>query len=158
MYELPDGARLSRRRLVGLAAASVATVLVGACDADRLLEEKTMRPGRSGQASRSPRAEGRIEARPSAPSEAGASGLQPLGTGASRDGLLYVPRDYRVDQPAPLAVMLHGAGGDAHGGLAPFLDLADQAGLILVAPQSRRQTWDVLTGGYGPDIAFIDDA
>jgi len=54
--------------------------------------------------------------------------------------------------------MLHGAGGDARGGLTPFQNLADATGLILLAPASRRQTWDVLVGGYGPDIALIDQA
>jgi poly(3-hydroxybutyrate) depolymerase len=54
--------------------------------------------------------------------------------------------------------MLHGAGGDARGGLAPRMELADAAGLILLAPDSRLQTWDVLFGEYGPDIAFIDQA
>jgi predicted esterase len=54
--------------------------------------------------------------------------------------------------------MLHGAGGDAEGGLKPLLHLADAEGLILLAPDSRRQTWDVIFGRYGPDISFIDQA
>jgi phospholipase/carboxylesterase len=85
-------------------------------------------------------------------------GLQPLGLGSKRDGLIYVPAGYRVDQPAPLVLMLHGAGGNAQHGLTPLLDLADAAGLILLAPDSRRQTWDVILGQYGPDISFIDRA
>ena len=36
--------------------------------------------------------------------------------------------------------------------------LADAAGLVLLAPPSRRQTWDVIMGGFGPDVAFIDAA
>ena len=55
-------------------------------------------------------------------------------------------------------VMLHGAGGDARGGLKLLKPLADAAGLILLAPASRLPTWDVIFGGYGPDIAFIDSA
>jgi predicted esterase len=54
--------------------------------------------------------------------------------------------------------MLHGAGGNAQHSLAPLVQLANATGLILLAPESRRQTWDVLLGGYGPDIAFIDRA
>jgi predicted esterase len=38
------------------------------------------------------------------------------------------------------------------------MQLADEFGLILLAPDSRLRTWDVLTGGYGPDIAVIDRA
>jgi poly(3-hydroxybutyrate) depolymerase len=44
-----------------------------------------------------------------------------------------------MEQPAPLVVMLHGAGGDAHGGLKLLMPLADAAGLILLAPASRQQ-------------------
>jgi predicted esterase len=54
--------------------------------------------------------------------------------------------------------MLHGAGGTADNGLDPFLARADEAGTILLAPESRGRTWDVLLGGYGPDVAFIDRA
>ncbi len=72
--------------------------------------------------------------------------------------MIYVPPSYRPDRPAPLLVMLHGAG--AHGGdvLRPLTRLADDAGLILLAPDSRGPTWDVILGGYGPDVAFIDRA
>ena len=54
--------------------------------------------------------------------------------------------------------MLHGAGGVATHGLNPLLHLAEEAGLLLLAPESRRQTWDVILGGYGPDVAFLDRA
>jgi predicted esterase len=54
--------------------------------------------------------------------------------------------------------MLHGAGGDARGGLKLLMPLADSAGLILLAPASRQKTWDIIFGQYGPDIAFIDTA
>jgi phospholipase/carboxylesterase len=54
--------------------------------------------------------------------------------------------------------MLHGAGGNAQHGIGLLRDLADESGLILLAVDSRRQTWDVLHGGFGPDIAFIDRA
>jgi phospholipase/carboxylesterase len=30
--------------------------------------------------------------------------------------------------------------------------------MILLAPDSRGRTWDALLGGYGPDVAFIDQA
>ena len=85
-------------------------------------------------------------------------GLQPLGLDGTRDGLIYVPAGYRADRPAPLVVMLHGAGGNAQHALAPFRRLADEVGLLLLAPESRRQTWDVILDGYGPDVAFIDRA
>jgi predicted esterase len=54
--------------------------------------------------------------------------------------------------------MLHGAGGDAPGGLAPFLGFADDKGIVLVAPASRRETWDLVLGGYGEDVGSVDRA
>jgi predicted esterase len=71
---------------------------------------------------------------------------------------LYVPAGYQADQPAPLALMLHGAGGIAEHGMSLLQPLADTAGLILLAPASRRQTWDVIYGQFGPDIAVLDRA
>ena len=85
-------------------------------------------------------------------------GLHPLGLGHRRDGLLYVPAGYRADRPAPLVLWLHGAGGNAEHGLAPLRGLAEAGGLILLAPESRRQTWDVILGGFRPDAAVIDRA
>lgn len=87
-----------------------------------------------------------------------ARGLQALGLTTKRDGLLYVPPTYQQEQPAPLVVILHGAGGDAAGGLKLLKHLADANGLILLAPASRQQTWDVISGQYGTDIALIDSA
>jgi predicted esterase len=54
--------------------------------------------------------------------------------------------------------MLHGAGQSAQIGIRPFLPLADAARVILLAPDSRTQTWDFLYGPYGADVAFIDRA
>ncbi len=59
-----------------------------------------------------------------------AKGLQPLGldgdrskgdTGGDRDGLLYVPKGYRANQPAPLVLMMHGAGAIARQSLDWFV-------------------------------------
>ena len=86
--------------------------------------------------------QGRLLARPTSPS-AGArvpAGLRPLGLGAERDGLLYVPAGYDAVERAPLALTLHGAGGDARSGISHFLRLADEAGVVLLAPESRGRT------------------
>lgn len=106
-----------------------------------------------------PAAHGRLLARPAQPVEGGPLGLQPLGLAAGRDGLLSVPAGYRPGQPRPLVLMLHGAGGDAASGLAPFQGRADETGLILLAPDSRGRTWDIIVDdAYGRDVAFIDEA
>jgi phospholipase/carboxylesterase len=54
--------------------------------------------------------------------------------------------------------MLHGAGGVAQHGISRVEALADRAGLVVLAPPSRRQTWDVILGAFGPDVAFVDEA
>jgi phospholipase/carboxylesterase len=54
--------------------------------------------------------------------------------------------------------MLHGAGGGARHTLPLLQKSADEAGVILLVPDSRGQTWDLVEGGYGPDVSFIDHA
>ena len=85
-------------------------------------------------------------------------GLHPLLLDETQNALLYVPSQYNGDSPAPFVLMLHGAGGTAQGGLTPLLDMAEAHNLLLLAPSSQQQTWDVIRGGYGPDVAFIDRA
>lgn len=82
----------------------------------------------------------------------------PLDLGERRDGLLYVPPTYRAGVPAPLSVKLHGAGGRGRGALEPFLARADAAGLLLLGVDARGPTWDLIRGGFGVDVAFIDQA
>ena len=95
--------------------------------------------------------------RPSAVSEAAPVGLHRLKPGAARGGhLLYAPEAYKPESPAPLAVVLHGAGGQASDVMALLKPLADVTGMVLLAPTSRQYTWDVIVGGYGPDVEEID--
>jgi phospholipase/carboxylesterase len=100
----------------------------------------------------------RLESRPQPVASAGPLGLIRLDFGDVRDGLLYVPPNYAPAQPAPLILALHGAGGNAQHGISLFMPVADAAGLILLAPDSRDRTWDIILGEYGPDVAFIDHA
>lgn len=103
-------------------------------------------------------AEGRLRARPAKVTSSAPVGLRPLGLDAARDSYLYVPSGYETRNPAPLAVLLHGAGEDARDGLAQLREQADRGRLILLSLASRGPTWDLIMGGYGPDVAAIDDA
>ena len=105
-------------------------------------------------------AEGRLLARPGELSgdKQPALGLLRVGPEQERDGLLYVPDGYRAERPAPFVVLLHGAGGTAQHGMGLLQSAADERGLILFAPDSRQQTWDMIMGGYGPDVSAIDRA
>jgi predicted esterase len=145
-----------------LGSAGALAALLLACGNPRAKEPEKMALDKSQQAPSPPddaRA-GRLRARPGTPTvePSAARGVQKLGLGGRRDGLLYVPESYRADRPAPLVVMLHGAGGNADHALDPLLKLADEAGLLLLAPDSRGPTWDVIMDDYGPDVAFIDGA
>ena len=153
-----SGPRVSRRRLLGGGAAGLAAVLLAAEVVARREGGGLMDRGRGRQADGGAAREGRLLARPGQQAGVAEPGLHPLGLDGPRDGLLYVPPGSDPGQPAPFALLLHGAGGNARHGLDPLLPLADEAGLVLLAPDARRQTWDVLTGGYGPDVAFIDRA
>ena len=104
---------------------------------------------------------GLLRARPvAAATAAGPVDLQPLGLASGDGGYLYVPATNRAEEPVPLVLLLHGAGEDARDGLALLRGQADEAGLILLVPDSRGPTWDVVLGRgrYGPDVATIDRA
>ena len=136
---------LTRRDALRLAGAGIAAGVIEAC--------------RSTPSTDAPRPiPGRLVSRPSAPRLTPLSGRSSLGLAYGRDGILYVPTSYDPSSPTPLVLMLHGAGQSSEIGIRPFLPLADAAGLVLLAPDSRGGTWDFLYGPYGADVAFIDRA
>jgi predicted esterase len=98
----------------------------------------------------------RLTARPGPPPPAGT--VPAAGTTALATGLLHVPPAAAAGTPSPLVVLLHGAGSTADRGLALLAAHADAAGLVLLAPQSTGPTWDVIAGGFGPDVAALDAA
>jgi phospholipase/carboxylesterase len=149
---------LPRRDLLRLAGAGLLAGLAAACGTGR---------GSDGAAPADPaarrrlHADGRLASRPHAPAAGSApTGLLPLQlSGSDRDGAVYVPPSYRYDPPFPLLLTLHGAGGSGRRGLRRLQPLADAAGLILLAPDSRGTTWDVVkAGAFGPDTEFVDRA
>src|SRR5947199_3244138 len=72
-----------------------------------------------------------------------------------RDGLLYVPQNYKPDVATPLVLMFHGAGSTALNVSYTF-PIADELNFIVLAPDSRDEaTWDMLVHGYGEDVEFI---
>jgi phospholipase/carboxylesterase len=85
-------------------------------------------------------------------------GEHSLGLATARDGVLYVPANYRPERPAPLLVCLHGTRSAGSRSVLALRAPAERYGLLLLAPDARGVTWDILRGGYGPDVAFIDRA
>ncbi|TQM37043.1 alpha/beta hydrolase [Pseudonocardia cypriaca] len=103
----------------------------------------------------------RLTARPPAtpPDRTGQRpGLRAVDLGQGREVLLHVPAGIDVGTPARLVVSLHGAGGDARAGLGPLVPLAETHRLLVLAPTSQDRTWDVIVGGWGPDVRRIDEA
>lgn len=75
-----------------------------------------------------------------------------------RDGLYYIPTTSKADARPPLWVVLHGAAGTGQSAQYMFA-LADEFGVVLVAPDSRDQrTWDGVLRNWGPDVEFIGQA
>ena len=99
----------------------------------------------------------RLQARPGVPTATVAPGEHSLGLATGRDGLLRIPGTYRPDTPAPLALLLHGAGGRARR-IVSLLGVADSLGVIVLAPESRDGTWDAIRGDFGPDVEFVNRA
>jgi hypothetical protein len=108
------------RRLFSLGVAGIATAIAAVTGREQIKSQVAMAQDREGAVPSQTARQGRLLASPSqlsspADSRAAVSrGTQKLGIGAHRDGLLYIPSCYRADRPAPLVVILHGAGGDAH--------------------------------------------
>jgi predicted esterase len=99
----------------------------------------------------------RLYSRPGLSIHLAGPGLQRLQIERRRLALLYVPESAIKQSPASLAIMLHGAGGNAEHGMDLLRAYADHAGVILLAPESRKSSWDIISDAqYGPDVRFID--
>jgi len=79
-----------------------------------------------------------------------------LNLGGRRDGWIYAPAS-ALEQPAPVLVFLHGARGDGRV-IESLTAIADRAGFIVLAPDSRATTWGVVAGDEAADLAFLDRA
>lgn len=103
---------------------------------------------------------------PRKPTQSLAPGTHALALGATlfinrefawRDGLLHIPRRVTEDEPVPLLVWLHGGGGHAHDA-QKFFPVAEAAGVVVLALDSRHNTWDGIDSPFGPDVLFIKKA
>jgi len=138
MTDLGPEPRVTRRRFGAIAGGTVASLALGsACHAEQ-------------------RGDGRIPARPRSGVKNTFAGTRPLGLGA-RDAIVQLPAS-PAPAPLPLLVLLHGAGGSGAGILRRLGAFAGQAGVAVLAPDSRESTWDAIRDDFGPDVAFIDRA
>src|SRR3954471_20569615 len=111
--------RVTRRRFLAAGGAAAALALGG--------------PAAAGGAARAAASGG-----PPAAPEPRKIGQQPLQLGSDRDGVLFVPKGYKPEVATPLVLMFHGAGSTGLGVSYTF-DVADDLGIIILAPDSRDE-------------------
>lgn len=85
-------------------------------------------------------------------------GRYDVGIAEERDTVLIVPEGLDTDAPVPLFVMFHGAGGFADKVLPFVLKHARARRILLLLPQSKHETWDIVIAGNGPDLERLDRA
>jgi phospholipase/carboxylesterase len=73
-----------------------------------------------------------------------------------RDGLIQMPSASPADGTLPLLLFLHGATQSGAGMVRRIGPAADQAGIVLVAPDSADTTWDAIRDGFGADVAHLN--
>jgi predicted esterase len=135
------GRGITRRQFAALTASALGSfTLVEACGGSEAVAD-----------------DGRIAARPKTGARVSESGMHALAFGDKRDATIQVPPG-AGDAPLPLLVLLHGAGGSAAGILRRLGKAADEAGVAVLAPDSRGTTWDAIEGNYGRDVVFLNRA
>jgi phospholipase/carboxylesterase len=81
----------------------------------------------------------------------------PLGLRSGRDGVLQIP-SAASEGKVPLLVFLHGATQSGELMLRWIGPAAAEAGVAVLAPDSRDITWDAIRGDFGDDVAFLNRA
>jgi phospholipase/carboxylesterase len=73
---------------------------------------------------------------------------------SERDATIYVPASYQKGTPMPILVMLHGFRSTAEAVRYTF-PLADEFGVIVLAPESRDVTWGQEIPGFDTDSRYL---
>ncbi len=101
-----------------------------------------------------PAGDGRLDARPlNNVTTSLKSG--PLGLGGERDGVVQMPSSPSPG-PLPLLLFLHGATQNGARMLQRIGPTADQAGIVVVAPDSRATSWDAIRGTFAEDVEHLN--
>ena len=134
---------ISRRRFCALTGSTIASFAAGsAC----------MKLGDSALAR-----DGRLTARPHDGVKTTASGRLMLGLHSERDAILELPKN-TTQSSLPLLVMLHGATQSAEDMFWYLGNAHEEAGVAVLAPNSRDTTWDAIGGSFGEDVAHLNRA
>lgn len=101
--------------------------------------------------------DGRLSARPRDGVTTSAKGETRLGLDSKRDAILHLPHAPGAG-PLPLLILFHGAGSSGEIQLRRMKSTPDDAGVVVLAPDSRGSTWDAVRGAFGPDVEFLNEA
>lgn len=102
---------------------------------------------------------GRLTARPRAGIETTPADRIIVGAGptsSDRDAILQLPRVNDKHTQLPLLVMLHGATQNAEQMFWYLGSSYEEAGVAVLAPNSRDTTWDAIRGEFGPDVEYLN--
>ena len=101
--------------------------------------------------------DGRLSARPRDGVKTTNTGEIKLELDRERDAILRLPERH-AGSPLPLFVMLHGATQSAEDMFWYLGTAPEEAGVAVLAPNSRDTTWDAIGGSFGNDVEFLNRA
>jgi len=100
---------------------------------------------------------GRLSARPHQGVKSTPTGRIMLGLDRERDAILQLPKT-AGQSPLPLFIMLHGATQSADDMFWYLGDANEEAGVAVLAPNSRDTSWDAIGGSFGEDVDYLNRA
>jgi len=91
--------------------------------------------------------------------EPGARTVNVRSGGLERTARVHVPARVRPARPAPLLLVLHGAGGTGPDfeRYTGFSELADREGFVAVYPSAVNRFWTIGAGGGPDDVRFLTE-
>jgi phospholipase/carboxylesterase len=101
--------------------------------------------------------DGRLSARPRTGVKTSVTGQVMLGLDNNRDAVLQIPRN-AASSPLPLLVMLHGATQSAEDMFWYLGSTHEEAGVAVLAPNSRGTTWDAIRNTFADDVNHLNRA
>src|SRR5689334_17419495 len=101
--------------------------------------------------------DGRLSARPRTGVKTAAPGQIMLGVNRYRDAVLQIPKN-AGESPLPLLVMMHGATQSGEDMFRYLGKTHEEAGVAVLAPNSRGTTWDAIRTTFADDINYLNRA
>jgi phospholipase/carboxylesterase len=101
--------------------------------------------------------DGRLSARPRTDVKTAVTGEVKLGVNSERDAVLHVPKS-AGQSPLPLLVLLHGATQSSETMFRYLGSTPEEAGVVVLAPNSRDTTWDAIRNTFADDVNDLNRA